>query len=210
MDAALTIFAELRNRYGKPSFHRSEDPFFVLIFTVLSARNRDPQTYKATEALFKRFPTMQSLAAAKTADIEKTIKFIGLYRTKAKRVKEISQLLLQNHGGKVPGDMEELLQLPGVGRKTASCVLIYAFNKPAIAVDTHVHRISNRLGIVKTKTPAQTEAALMRLLPREIWIGINELLVKHGQQVCLPIKPRCPDCPIKQYCRYYRDSFDNE
>ncbi|MBI2549826.1 endonuclease III [Candidatus Woesearchaeota archaeon] len=203
---ALKIISLLKQRYGR-SFHRNEDPFFVLIFTVLSARNRDAQTYKAATALFRRFPTMKGLAAATTAEIEKTIKFIGLFRQKAKRVKAISQQLLQKYGGKVPDSMDELLQLPGVGRKTASCVLIYAYNKPAIAVDTHVHRISNRIGLVKTKSPEQTEKALMQLLPKGKWLDINELLVKHGQQTCLPIKPRCPECPVKKYCNYYVTIF---
>ncbi|MBI2145688.1 endonuclease III [Candidatus Woesearchaeota archaeon] len=198
----LGIIALLKRRYGR-SFHRNEDPFYVLIFTVLSARNRDLQTYKAASALFKRFPSMRQLAAAKIKDIENTIKFIGLYRQKAKRVKAISRLLLQKYECRVPANMEKLLELPGVGRKTASCVLIYAFNKPAIAVDTHVHRISNRLGVVKTRTPAQTEAALMSLLPKSRWLDINELFVKHGQQVCLPIKPRCGDCSIKRCCNYF-------
>ena len=203
---ALRVISLLKQSYGR-SFHSSEDPFFVLIFTVLSARNRDAQTYKAAAALFRKFPTMKSLAAAKIRDVERTIKFIGLFRQKASRVKAISRQLLQNYGGKVPDSMEELLELPGVGRKTASCVLIYAFNKPAIAVDTHVHRISNRIGLVKTKTPVQTEAALMRLLPKDRWLDINEVFVKHGQQVCLPRIPKCPECPVRNYCRYYMTIF---
>ena len=203
---ALEIISLLKKRYDR-TFHKKEDPFFVLVFTILSARNRDSQTYKAAGSLFKKFPTMQSLATAKISDIEKTIKFIGLFRQKAKRVKAVSQQLLEKYSGKVPDDMEALLQLPGVGRKTASCVLIYAYNKPAIAVDTHVHRISNRIGIVATKTPQQTEAALMQLLPRSKWLDINEVLVKHGQQICLPVKPKCPECPIKRYCNYYSDIY---
>ena len=203
---ALKVISLLKQRYGR-SFHSNEDPFFVLVFTVLSARNRDSQTYKAATALFKRFPSMRSLAAAAVPEIEKAIKFIGLFRQKAKRVKAISQILLQKYGGKVPDKMEELLELPGVGRKTASCVLIYAFNKPAIAVDTHVHRISNRIGIVKAKTPEQTEKSLMQLLPKDKWLDINEVFVKHGQQICLPIKPRCPVCPVRNYCKYYRIVF---
>ncbi len=203
---AIKVISLLKQRYGR-SFHRNEDPFFVLIFTVLSARNRDSQTYRAAAALFKRFPSMRSLAAAAVSDVENTIKFIGLFRQKARRVKAISRLLLQKYGGKVPDKMEELLKLPGVGRKTASCVLIYAFNKPAIAVDTHVHRISNRIGLVKTKTPGKTEAALMQLLPKDKWRGINEVFVKHGQQTCLPIKPHCPVCPVKKYCNYCTTTF---
>ncbi len=202
---ALNVISILKQEYGR-SFHRNEDPFFVLIFTVLSARNRDAQTYKAATTLFSKFPTMKSLAAGKISEIEATIKFIGLFRQKAKRVKQISQQLLQKYGGKVPDNMEELLELPGVGRKTAACVLIYAFNKPAIAVDTHVHRISNRIGLVKSKTPEQTEAALMLLLPKDKWLDINELFVKHGQQVCLPIRPKCAVCPVKGYCNYYKSN----
>ena len=205
---ALRVISLLKYRYGR-SFHQKEDPFFVLIFTVLSARNRDQQTYKSAESLFKKFPTMKSIAAAATGEIERAIRFIGLFRQKAKRVKLISQMLLQKHGGKVPETMEELLQLPGVGRKTASCVLIYAYNKPAIAVDTHVHRISNRIGLVATKTPEQTEQALMQLLPKEKWIDVNEVFVKHGQQICLPIKPRCDVCPIKRYCEYYKNAANS-
>ncbi|HLD97192.1 MAG TPA: endonuclease III [Candidatus Nanoarchaeia archaeon] len=201
---ALLVISLLKKRYGR-TFHKKEDPFFVLIFTILSARNRDSQTYKAASALFNKFPTMKSLAAANVSDIEDSIKFIGLFRQKARRVKETSRKLLKIHGGKVPETMDELLELPGVGRKTASCVLIYAYHKPAIAVDTHVHRISNRIGLVETKTPEQTERALMQLLPRETWLDVNELLVKHGQQVCLPIKPRCPECPVKGYCDYYKN-----
>ncbi len=201
------VISLLKQHYGSRSFHRKEDPFFTLIFTVLSARSRDPQTEKAAEALFARFPAMESLAAAKAAQIEKSIKSIGLFRQKARRIKQISQLPLQKYGGKVPATMDELLQLPGVGRKTASCVLIYAFRKPAIAVDTHVHRISNRIGLVNTKTAEQTEKALMQLVSRGRWLGINELFVKHGQQICLPRKPKCQICPVKHYCSYYRNVF---
>ena len=203
---ALKIISMLKQRYGR-SFHTNEEPFFVLIFTVLSARNRDSQTYKAATALFNKFPTMKSLAAAKISDIEKTIKFIGLFRQKAKWVKAISQQLLRKYDRKVPDSIDELLQLPGVGRKTASCVLIYAYNKPAIAVDTHVHRISNRIGLVKTKTPEQTEKALMQLLPKGKWLDINEIFVKHGQQICLPIRPKCRICPVKKFCSYYETYF---
>jgi endonuclease-3 len=203
---ALKVISILKQHYGR-SFHRNEDPFFVLIFTVLSARNRDSQTYKAATALFNKFPTIKDIAAAKTTDIERTIKFIGLFRQKAKRVKAISQQLLQKYGGNVPDSMDELLQLPGVGRKTASCVLIYAFDKPAIAVDTHVHRISNRIGLAETRTPEQTEKALMRLLPKDKWLDVNEVIVKHGQQICLPIRPKCPVCPVKGYCNYYKTIF---
>ena len=202
-NTALKILRILKQAHGR-SFHRHEDPFFVLIFTVLSARSRDAQTYKAAAALFKTFPTMEAIAQARTADIEKTIGFVGLYRQKALRVKEISKLLLREHRGVVPKDMEELLQLPGVGRKTASCVLIYAHHLPAIAVDVHVHRISNRIGLVKTKTAGQTESELMKLLPKKKWLDVNETFVKHGQTICLPRIPRCGTCPITKYCDYYK------
>jgi endonuclease III len=203
---ALKVISLLKQQYGT-GIYSGKSPFYTLIFTVLSARNRDSQTEKAAVSLFQRFPTMESLAEAKVKDIESTIRFIGLFHQKALRVKRISQLLLEKYNGKVPDFMDDLLELPGVGRKTASCVLIYAFHKPAIAVDTHVHRISNRLGFVKTKTPKQTETALKRLLPQKNWIDINELLVKHGQTICRPISPFCNQCPVNEFCKYYCTTF---
>jgi endonuclease-3 len=194
------IVKALKKRYKWKRGH-SSDPFEVLISTVLSQRTKDANTEKASSALFSRFKTPRELANADIGRIEKLIRASGFYKVKAKRIKEISRIIVEKFGGKVPGRMDELLSLPGVGRKTANCVLVFAYRQPAIPVDTHVHRISNRLGIVKTKTPEKTETELMRRIPRRYWIDLNELLVTHGQNICLPRKPHCSICPIKKYCK---------
>jgi len=178
-----------------------KSPFQQLIATVLSARNRDDQTAKVVEQLFPKYPTAESLALAPINDLEKLIKRTGFYKVKSRRIKEISQILLDKYNGKVPDTMEELISIPGVGRKTAGCVLVYAFKKPAIPVDTHVHRISNRLGWVKTKNPENTEIALMKLVPKKQWMLVNEVLVLHGQNICKPITPICSKCAINKYCK---------
>ncbi|MFH0870260.1 MAG: endonuclease III [archaeon] len=180
-----------------------EDPYYVLISTVLSARNRDEMTIKAVRKLFSKYKTPKQIAAAPLRKLEPLIKQSGFYRTKARRIKELSQVLLDRYNGKVPDDFDKLVELPGVGRKTAGCVMVYAFGKPAIPVDTHVHRISNRLGWVKTKTPEKTEQALMKIVPRRYWIDVNEVLVIHGQTICKPITPLCEKCKIARHCAYF-------
>jgi endonuclease-3 len=175
-------------------------PFQHLIGTILSARCRDEVTDVVSRKLFERYPTAERLAAARPADVQRLIRSIGFYRMKAKYVIETARGLLREHGGKVPETLEELTAFPGVGRKVANCVLVYAFGKPAIAVDTHVHRVSNRLGWVKTKSPDQTEQALEPILPREHWLEINELLVAHGKAVCRPRRPLCQQCPAESDC----------
>src|SRR2546422_10445694 len=130
---------------------------------------------------------------------------VGFYKTKARRIKEISRILLDKHGGKVPEKMEELLDLPAVGRKTANCVLVYGFGKPAIPVDTHVHRISNRLGLVHTKTPEETEIELTRITDRRDWLDLNEVFVKFGQTICKPIGPKCSTCTLNSNCAFYQE-----
>ncbi len=178
------------------------NPFEVLISTVLSQRTRDESTERASEQLFAKYKTPKQLSQAPLKDIEKLIKPSGFYITKARRIKEISRILIQKYQGKIPEDFDKLIKLPGVGRKTANCVLVYAYRLPAIPVDTHVHRISNRIGFVKTKTPEQTESELVKIIPREYWVDFNELFVKFGQQICQPIKPLCWKCPIVRYCDY--------
>jgi endonuclease-3 len=177
-----------------------EDPFYVLISTVLSARNKDEMTIIATQKLFAKYKTSRQIAEAPIKKLEPLIKQSGFYKTKARRIKEISRILLEKYNGRVPDDFDKLIELPGVGRKTAGCVMVYAFNKPAIPVDTHVHRISNRLGWVKTKTREQTEQELMRIIPKKYWLDVNEVLVIHGQTVCAPISPFCSKCKISKYC----------
>jgi len=184
------------------TFYSREKPFKVLISVILSQRTRDENTLIASKKLFSRFDTAKKLANADISEVKKLIKQSGFYNVKARRIKEVSRILLNKYKGKVPHELDELLNLPGVGRKTANCVLVYAFKKPAIPVDTHVHRISNRLGIVKTKSPEQTEHELMRTIPRKYWIDVNELFVKHGQTICSPVKPKCDKCPITKLCDF--------
>jgi len=182
-------------------------PLSILIGTILSARTRDENTSAVVRKLFARYKSARSLAQAKLLDVEKIIKSTGFYHVKAKRIIEVASLIDSRYSGKVPDTLEELLKLPGVGRKTANCVLVYAFEKPAIPVDTHVHRISNRLGLVQTKTPEETEFELMKKIPKKYWLRINDTFVMYGQNICKPISPLCDVCQIKKECNYYKTNF---
>src|SRR5713226_1089295 len=183
------------------------DPFRVLIATVLSHRTKDPVTALASSRLFERFPNVKSLASANTKTVSRLIKPVGFYHTKARTVKKISRILLDKYGGKVPESMEELLELPSVGRKTANCVFVYGFKTPAIPVDTHVHRIFNRIGVVETKTPEEAEKELARIVDRKDWLPLNEVFVKFGQLICKPIGPKCSVCPLNDRCEWYRENY---
>jgi len=178
----------------------NHDPFRVLVSTMISLRTKDEVTTRASVTLLSAAPTPTALAAMPVDRIARAIFPAGFYRTKARHLREVARLLLERHDGKVPPDMDRLLELPGVGRKTANLVRNLGFGLPGICVDTHVHRISNRLGWVRTRTPAQTELALMDILPRRYWIGINELLVSYGQAVCTPLSPRCSTCRAARWC----------
>lgn len=183
--------------------HEAEcGPFQILIGTILSARTRDENTARVSKRLFARYPTPAKLARAKKKDVEKTIKSIGFYRVKAERIVEVARIIDERHGGRVPRDLEKLVQLPGVGRKTANCVLVYAYGEPAIPVDTHVHRIANRLGLVDTSTPEETEAALAKRVPKKFWLEINDTFVMYGQNICRPVSPMCDRCRIRRSCRH--------
>lgn len=179
------------------------DPFKVLIATILSHRTRDEATKVASDNLFSVYCSPKELAEADPKQIEQLIKPVGFYRVKAKRIIEVSKIISKRFGGVVPDDFEALMALPSVGRKTANCVIVYGFGKPALPVDTHVHRISNRLGLVNTKTPEETEEALKRVIDKKYWGDINDLLVKFGQKICRPIKPRCEVCALNPFCRFY-------
>jgi len=182
-------------------------PLSILIGTILSARTRDENTSAVAKKLFSRYKTARSLARAKVSDVEKIIKSTGFYHVKARRIIEVASIIDSQYHGQVPDNLDELLKLPGVGRKTANCVLVYAFEKPAIPVDTHVHRISNRLGLVETKTPEETEFALMERIPKKYWLQINDTFVMYGQNICKPISPMCNVCQIKKECNYYKTNF---
>lgn len=197
---ASEVISRLKGVYTLGFFDRCNDPFYVLISTVLSQRTRDDVTIPTTEKLFNVYDSPAAMAGADPGDIEKLIKEVGFYRVKSQRIIDISRILLEEYSGKVPDDIADLLKLPGVGRKTANCVLTYAFRKDAIAVDTHVHRISNRLGLVTTSTPEETEVELGHVVPRELWQYVNELLVRFGQDVCRPVSPKCDVCVLEDLC----------
>jgi len=178
-----------------------KSPFLVLISCLLSLRTRDETTLPASERLFARADTMQGMLKIPVAEIQKLIYPVGFYKTKAVRIHEICEDLIHRFGAQVPDDLELLLTLKGVGRKTANLVLTEGFGKQGICVDTHVHRISNRLGYIKTSNPEETEFALRKKLPQKYWIEYNALLVTWGQNVCKPISPICSTCPVENICQ---------
>ncbi|NUO82212.1 endonuclease III [candidate division KSB1 bacterium] len=179
---------------------RDRDPFRVLVSCLISLRTKDEVTEAASRRLFERAASPSAVRKLSTREIEKLIFPAGFYRTKARTLREIAQKLINEHRGRVPSSFDELLKLKGVGRKTANLVVTMAFGKPGICVDTHVHRISNRLGWVKTQTPEQTEMALRATLPKRYWIDINDQLVTFGQNICQPVSPWCSKCPLAKSC----------
>ena len=179
---------------------RGTTPFRVLAATILSLRTQDRTTAQVTPRLFALADTPQAMLALTAEQIEAAIYPVGFYRNKARTLLDLSRILVEEHGGVVPDDLDTLLLLPGVGRKTANLVLTAGYGKPGICVDTHVHRITNRWGYVQTKTPEQTEMALREKLPPQYWIEINTLLVALGQNICHPTSPRCSVCPVRPWC----------
>jgi endonuclease-3 len=196
-DRRATALAQLQEAEGG-------EPFRILIGTILSHRTRDENTTKATENLFTKYKTPSQLANADPRTVRRLIRPSGFYNMKTKNIIKASKQLVDKFGGVVPDNMEDLLTLHSVGRKTANCVLVYAFKKPAIPVDTHVHRISNRLGLVKTMKPEDTEDELIRTVPKRYWLEVNDLFVRFGQTTCKPIGPRCSECKLTGICRYYK------
>ncbi len=176
------------------------DPFKILISTIISLRTKDAVTLAASERLFALADTPEAVSKLNESAVAEAIYPAGFYRTKAKTIKSVSEIILGSHGGRVPASLDALLSLPGVGRKTANLTLGLGYGEPCICVDTHVHRVSNRMGIVETKDPQATEFALMAVLPKEHWIRINELLVQFGQRFCTPVSPRCSLCPFAERC----------
>ncbi|HLC75459.1 MAG TPA: endonuclease III [Candidatus Nanoarchaeia archaeon] len=201
----IPIIEALRERQGKTmleDFRSKYTPFQILIATVMSARTKDSTTMPLAEKLFEKYKTAADFVRLPVEKLEKLIFPVGFYRTKARNIKKLCAILIEKFDGQVPSTLDELLTLPGVGRKTANCVLAYAFRVPAIPVDIHVHRISNRIGLVKTKIPEETEQELMKIVPRNKWLDVNELFVVHGQTICLPRTPKCGECPIQKWCDY--------
>ena len=180
--------------------NRRRDPFQVLISTVLSLRTKDETTREASRRLFEKATTPESLLKLSEKTIQRLIYPVGFYKSKSRVLKGIAKDLLTHYGGNVPDDLDELLKLKGVGRKTANLVITLGYGKPGICVDTHVHRISNRLGYVRTKNPDETEFALRDKLPLKYWIVYNDYLVAYGQNICKPISPFCSKCRLDRYC----------
>ena len=179
-------------------------PFKLLIMTLLSARTKDKTVIPIALKMFKTYPNPEDYLDLTELEIQNLIYGIGFHRTKAKHIKQLCQILITKHQSQVPNTMEELLNLPGVGRKTASCILSYVYNIPAIAVDTHVHRICNkeRLNWIKSKDPQESELQLKAIVPKERWNQINSLIVDHGQRICHPRGPDCHKCTITKFCEY--------
>ena len=177
------------------------DPFHVLIATILSQRTRDDNTRKASDALFEKYESLDAIASADVDDIAKLVRPAGFPVQKATAIKEVCRIL--NDAGEIPSDTDELLSLPMVGRKTAACVRSYAFGIPAVCVDTHVHRIMNLMGFVKTKNPEVTEFDLMDMTPKKRWSDINRYIVRHGQVVCLPNHQKCDICSVSKMCDFF-------
>lgn len=178
-----------------------KDPYIVLISCILSLRTNDRTTYPATLRMLELGKTPEEISKVDVEKLAEAIYPVGFYKNKAEQIVELSKILVEKYDSKVPDEIDELVKFKGVGRKTANLVLSEGFNKPAICVDVHVHRIFNRLGYIKTKTPEESEFTLREKLPKKFWIDINSLMVTHGQNVCKPIKPLCSICPIEKYCQ---------
>jgi endonuclease III len=199
-----TLKTKLKNYpapLAKQIYVKWKDPFFVLISTILSARTKDKITSKVCDRLFLEIKSWSDLERITIKDLEKLIYPVGFYKTKAKHLKELPKAITVIFIGQFPSTIDNLIKLPGVGRKTANLVMSVCFNKPAICVDTHVHRITNRIGILNSKTPYETEMNLRKILPQKYWSDTNYLLVILGQNICFPRNPNCKSCPINKYCK---------
>jgi len=205
IDTILAILSDYTKTIHTPIIDlvaiQTADPFKILIGTLLSARTKDETTSKVLAKLFTHIDTPADLAKLTTQQIQDLIYPVGFYHTKAKHLKDLARILIEKYDSKVPDNIEDLLTLSGVGRKTANLVLILAFDTPAMCVDTHVHRISNRLGLIKTRTPAESEIILRKTLDIKHWKTYNSILVAFGQNLCRPINPKCHICPIAHLCK---------
>ncbi len=198
----LRVMEEEAKKRNAPAFSfKAKNPYESLVMAILSSRTRDEVTIEAGRRLLEKAPNPEKLMELDVKQIEELIKGVGFYRIKAKKLKELAERLVRDHNSRVPIDFDELIKLPGVGRKVANLV-ISAFGGEAIAVDTHVHRIANRLGLVNTKNPEETEEKLKEVFPRELWNKVNKAFVGFGQTICKPKKPLCNECPIRNICKY--------
>ncbi|MCS7134905.1 MAG: endonuclease III [Candidatus Aenigmarchaeota archaeon] len=202
IDEIIRILKKEVKKYENTAMNQIEkDPYMILISCLISLRTKDYVTIDASKRLFSLAKTPKDVLNLSIQEIENAIKPANYYKTKALRIKEISKTIVEKYNGSVPSEFDELIKLKGVGRKTANIVLSHAFNKNVIAVDTHVHRISNRLGLIRTKNPKETEFELKKFVPKKYWKIYNDLLVVWGQNVCKPKKPKCASCAISKYCK---------
>lgn len=204
LQKVITTIKRVNRAFKEPTVTtvaRGRDPFKVLISCLLSLRTKDNVTSAASERLFRLADTPDAMLKLETLDIQGAIYPVGFYRTKSARIKEICRALIEEYGRNVPDDIDTLLKLPGVGRKTANLVVTLGYGKPGICVDTHVHRITNRWGYVRTETPVETEFALRKILPKKYWLIINDVLVTYGQNTCTPVLPKCSICKVYWYCK---------
>lgn len=204
-DTVREVLHTLAETYHGRGSAELGEPYKVLVATVISARTREEQTTAVSQRIFVQYPDAHALALADQSTLFNLLDGSQYREAKAPRLIAMAKTLVERYGGKVPDSIDALLELPGVGRKTANCVLIYAFNKPALCVDIHMHRITNRLGWVSTKNPDQTERALEHVMPQDCWAGSNRLFLQHGRAICTPGVPRCHECPVRSSCQYGQD-----
>jgi endonuclease III len=203
-DQITNVFRLLEQTHQPTMLEELSDytPFQMLVMTLLSARTKDSTVIPIVKKMFSVYPGPKDFLSIDIEDIQKLIYGVGFFRVKARHLKELSMILVEKYNSIVPDTLDELITLPGVGRKTANCILAYTFKKPAIAVDIHVHRIANRLGWIKTNKESESELALQKIIPYNEWINVNKLLVGHGQTVCRPRNPMCSKCNVSKYCEY--------
>ncbi|MGJ7045120.1 endonuclease III [Thermoanaerobacterium thermosulfurigenes] len=209
-DEALEVVEILKKTYpdAKPGLH-FKNAFELLVATILSAQCTDKRVNMITEKLFKKYKSPFDLKDVDPLELEEEIRDCGLYRNKSRNIINTCKILCDKYGGTVPNDMEKLMELPGVGRKTANVVISNAFKQDAIAVDTHVFRVSNRIGLAESDDVLKTEQQLMDILPKNLWSLSHHLLIYHGRNICIARKPKCDICPIKHICKFYKNFIKN-
>ena len=203
----IEIIFERIKENAPPHHFEFEDPFWVLITTILSHRTKDEVTDPAARRLFDRYKDPEGLSSAKQEDVERLINKVGFYKVKSERVIRAAGIIRNDFNGKVPMNVDDLMKIPGVGRKTANVVLADSMGIPAIAVDTHVFRISRRIGLSSGKKPEDVEYDLMRIIPKKLWLGFNPVMVEFGKKICRPINPKCDLCNITEYCNFYKKKY---
>jgi endonuclease-3 len=201
------IYQKIKSVSPEHHFEFTDSPFWILITTILSHRTKDIVTDTAARGLYNKYHDSQGLENATPADVKEIIKYVGFSNVKSRRIIDIARIINHEYGGKVPDTHDELVKLPGTGSKTANIVLTQGFGIPAIAVDTHVFRICNRIGLIKAKDPDQAEAALKNIVPEKLQVEFNPVMVEFGKNICKPVSPKCDICPVSSCCNYYSDVY---